>query len=136
MTADISKATNTFTRAAEENHVEFFVGTGDQKKSLGKQAIQGDTATLDNVNVEISSEKGFVIGENIITAEYGGSMVLQPQSGTAAFTISEKSVDKIEIIQQPKLSYTRGDKLDLNGLSVQVTTIPKQQKPSHGTAAS
>ena len=121
MTADISKATNTFTRAAEENHVEFFVGTGDQKKSLGKQAIQGDTATLDNVNVEISSEKGFVIGENIITAEYGGSMVLQPQSGTAALTISEKSVDKIEIIQQPKLSYTRGDKLDLNGLSVQVS---------------
>ncbi len=121
MTADISKATNTFTRAAEENHVEFFVGTGDQKKSLGKQAVQGDTATLDNVNVEISSEKGFVIGENIITAEYGGSMVLQPQSGTAALTISEKSVDKIEIIQQPKLSYTRGDKLDLNGLFVQVS---------------
>lgn len=118
MTADISKATNTFTRAAEENHVEFFVGTGDQKKSLGKQAVQGDTATLSDT---ISIEKGFVIGENIITAEYGGSMVLQPQSGTAALTISEKSVDKIEIIQQPKLSYTRGDKLDLNGLSVQVS---------------
>ena len=118
MTADISKATNTFTRAAEENHVEFFVGTGDQKKSLGKQAVQGDTATLSDT---ISIEKGFVIGENIITAEYGGSMVLQPQNGTAALTISEKSVDKIEIIQQPKLSYTRGDKLDLNGLSVQVS---------------
>ena len=86
ITANISKAANTFARAAEKQ-VEFFVGTGSGKTSLGTAAVNGDTATLSDV--EISQAKGFAVGKNTITAEYGGSMGLKPQTGTATLTIEK-----------------------------------------------
>ncbi len=86
ITANISKAANTFARAAEKQ-VEFFVGTDSGKTSLGTAAVNGDTATLSDV--EISQAKGFAVGKNTITAEYGGSMGLKPQTGTATLTIEK-----------------------------------------------
>ena len=83
--AIISTAANAITRAAE-NQVEFFVGTDSNKKSLGIVNVSGDTATLSNV--EILQEKGFAVGENTITAEYGGSMGLKPQTGSSTLAVT------------------------------------------------
>jgi len=90
--ATISKAANAITRAAE-NQVEFFVGTDSNKKSLGPANVSGDTATLSDV--EISQEKGFAVGENTITAEYGGSMGLKPQTGSTRLTVQRDLKDAI-----------------------------------------
>ena len=90
--ATISKAANAITRAAE-NQVEFFVGTDSNKKSLGTANVSGDTATLSDV--EISQEKGFAVGENTITAEYGGSMGLKPQTGSTRLTVQGDLKDAI-----------------------------------------
>ena len=90
--ATISKAANAITRAAE-NQVEFFVGTDSNKKSLGTANVSGDAATLSDV--EISQEKGFAIGENTITAEYGGSMGLKPQTGSTRLTVQGDLKDAI-----------------------------------------
>ena len=90
--ATISRAANAITRAAE-NQVEFFVGTDSNKKSLGTANVSGDTATL--LNVEISQEKGFAVGENTITAEYGGSMGLKPQTGSTRLTVQRDLKDAI-----------------------------------------
>ena len=90
--ATISKAANAITRAAE-NQVEFFVGTDSNKKSLGTANVSGDAATLSDV--EISQEKGFAVGENTITAEYGGSMGLKPQTGSTRLTVQGDLKDAI-----------------------------------------
>ena len=90
--ATISRAANAITRAAE-NQVELFVGTGSNKKSLGTANVSGDTATLSDV--EISQEKGFAVGENTITAEYGGSMGLKPQTGSTRLTVQRDLKDAI-----------------------------------------
>ena len=90
--ATISKAANAITRAAE-NQVEFFVETDSNKKSLGTANVSGDTATLSDV--EISQEKGFAVGENTITAEYGGSMGLKPQTGSTRLTVQGDLKDAI-----------------------------------------
>ena len=90
--ATISKAANAITRAAE-NQVEFFVGTDSNKKSLGTANVSGDAATLSDV--EISQEKGFAVGENTITAEYGGSMGLKPQTGSTRLTVEGDLKDAI-----------------------------------------
>ena len=90
--ATISKAANAITRAAE-NQVEFFVGTDSNKKSLGTANVNGDAATLSDV--EISQEKGFAVGENTITAEYGGSMGLKPQTGSTRLTVQGDLKDAI-----------------------------------------
>lgn len=90
--ATISKAANAITRAAE-NQVEFFVGTDSNKKSLGTANVSGDIATLSDV--EISQEKGFAVGENTITAEYGGSMGLKPQTGSTRLTVQRDLKDAI-----------------------------------------
>ena len=90
--ATISKAANAITRAAE-NQVEFFVGTDSNKKSLGTANVSGDIATLSDV--EISQEKGFAVGENTITAEYGGSMGLKPQTGSTRLTVQGDLKDAI-----------------------------------------
>ena len=90
--ATISKAANAITRAAE-NQVEFFVGTDSNKKSLGTANVSGNTATLSDV--EISQEKGFAVGENTITAEYGGSMGLKPQTGSTRLTVQRDLKDAI-----------------------------------------
>ena len=84
ITATISKSANAITCAAEKQ-VEFFVGTDSNKKSLGIVNVSGDTAPLPDV--EISQEKGFAVGENTITAEYGGSMGLKPQTGSTRLTV-------------------------------------------------
>ena len=92
--ATISKATNAITLAAEnQNQVEFFVGTDSNKKSLGTAKVRGDAATLSDV--EISQEKGFAVGENTITAEYGGSMGLKPQTGSTRLTVQGDLKDAI-----------------------------------------
>ena len=93
--ATISKAANAITRAAE-NQVEFFVGTDSNKKSLGTANVSGDTATLSDV--EISQEKGFAVGENTITAEYGGSMGLKPQTGSTRLTVQGDLKDAIVMV--------------------------------------
>ena len=90
--ATISKAANAITRAAE-NQVEFFVETKSNKTSLGTANVSGDTATLSDV--EISQEKGFAVGENTITAEYGGSMGLKPQTGSTRLTVQGDLKDAI-----------------------------------------
>ena len=90
--ATISRAANAITRAAE-NQVEFFVGTDSNKKSLGTANVSGDAATLSDV--EISQEKGFAVGENTITAEYGGSMGLKPQTGSTRLTVQGDLKDAI-----------------------------------------
>ena len=90
--ATISKAANAITRAAE-NQVEFFVGTDSNKKSLGTAKVSGDTITI--FNVEISQEKGFAVGENTITVEYGGSMGLKPQTGSTRLTVEGDLKDAI-----------------------------------------
>ena len=90
--ATISKTANAITRAAE-NQVEFFVGTDSNKKSLGTANVNGDAATLSDV--EISQEKGFAVGENTITAEYGGSMGLKPQTGSTRLTVQGDLKDAI-----------------------------------------
>ena len=90
--ATISRAANAITRAAE-NQVEFFVGTDSNKKSLGTANVSGDAATLSDV--EILQEKGFAVGENTITAEYGGSMGLKPQTGSTRLTVQGDLKDAI-----------------------------------------
>ena len=90
--ATISRAANAITRAAE-NQVEFFVGADSNKKSLGTANVSGDAATLSDV--EISQEKGFAVGENTITAEYGGSMGLKPQTGSTRLTVEGDLKDAI-----------------------------------------
>ena len=90
--ATISRAANAITRAAE-NQVEFFVGTDSNKKSLGTANVRGDATTI--FNVEISQEKGFAVGENTITAEYGGSMGLKPQTGSTRLTVEGDLKDAI-----------------------------------------
>ena len=94
--ATISKAANAITRAAE-NQVEFFVGTDSNKKSLGTANVSGDAATLSDV--EISQEKGFAFGENTITAEYGGSMGLKPQTGSTRLTVKGDLKDAIVTVK-------------------------------------
>ena len=90
--ATISRAANAITRAAE-NQVEFFVGTDSNKKSLGTANVSGDATTI--FNVEISQENGFAVGENTITAEYGGSMGLKPQTGSTRLTVEGDLKDAI-----------------------------------------
>ena len=90
--ATISRAANAITRAAE-NQVELFVGTGSNKKSLGTANVSGNIATLSDV--EISQEKGFAVGENTITAEYGGSMGLKPQTDSTRLTVQGDLNDAI-----------------------------------------
>lgn len=86
ITAQVSKLqTNALTRALA-NQVEFFVGTDSNKQSLGTAPVTGNTATLSNVT--ILADKGWVAGENTVTAEYGGSTVLKPGNGTAKLTVT------------------------------------------------
>lgn len=92
--ATISRAANAITRAAE-NQVEFFVGTDSNKKSLGTANVSDDDDTITIFNVEISQEKGFAVGENTITVEYGGSMGLKPQTGSTRLTVEGDLKDAI-----------------------------------------
>lgn len=85
--AEVSKLqTNVLTRALA-NQVEFFVGTGSNKQSLGTAPVIGNTATLSNVT--ITAGNGWTAGANTITAEYGGSMTLNSKTGTATLTVTK-----------------------------------------------
>ena len=86
LTATISRDTNTRTRTAAQNTVNFYLGTADNGKLLGTANVNGDTATLSNVT--ITERNGWMVGENTITAEYGGSMTLSPKTGTAMLTVT------------------------------------------------
>lgn len=92
ITATISEAAaNTLTRAAQ-NQVEFFVGTGSSKASLGTAKVETNTAAL---AISLSGEtwdKGFQIGANTITAEYGGSAALKGTEDSTTLTVSKKPV--------------------------------------------
>ncbi len=91
ITADISQASsNALTRAAA-NQVEFFVGTGNNRQSLGTVDVSNNTATLSNVS--ITTENGWALGENTITAEYGGGTGLLGNSDTATLTVTAAQLD-------------------------------------------
>lgn len=87
ITAEVAQNVTQTTRArAAENTVEFFVGTGSNKKSLGTANVETNIATLSNVT--ISTENGWSIGENTITAEFGGSDYLKKATGTSTFNVT------------------------------------------------
>lgn len=90
--AEMSRATNTFTVA--ENQVEFFVGTDGNKNSLGTVNVSDNSASLEITLSSDTWSKGFKIGENTITAEYGGSMGLKPQSGNATLTVEKADQER------------------------------------------
>lgn len=91
ITANISQASsNALTRAAA-NQVEFFVGTGNNRQPLGTVNVSGNTATLSNVSV--TTDNGWALGENTITAEYGGGSGLLGNSGTATLTVTRAQLD-------------------------------------------
>ena len=91
ITANISQASsNALTRAAA-NQVEFFVGTGNSKKSLGTAAVSNNTATLSNVT--ITTDSGWALGNNTITAEYGGGTGLLGNSNTTTLTVNAIPLD-------------------------------------------
>ena len=83
LTATISEATNALTRAAA-NQVEFFVGTGNNKTSLGTVNVNGTSATK---QITISGDT-WKPGAYTITAEYGGSDTLKKATGSSALTVT------------------------------------------------
>ena len=90
ITARVSQAqTNSISRAAA-NQVEFFVGADGSKKSLGTATVNNNGAAELEITLSDGTwSKGFVIGENTITAKYGGGALLKPNNtGTATLTVS------------------------------------------------
>ena len=87
ITAAVAEArTNTYAAA---NQVEFFVGTDNSKKSLGTANVSGNQAALSVTLSGTDWEKGWAIGSNTITAEYGGSDTMTGSSGTATLTVKK-----------------------------------------------
>lgn len=87
ITAAISEAeANALTRAAADQ-VEFFVGTGSTKRSLGTENLYDDDNTVTK-NITLTGED-WKPGTYTITAEYGGGDKLKPASGTAQFTVTK-----------------------------------------------
>lgn len=82
ITAKISKKENALTRA-EQNKVNFYLGTVDNGTLLDSVDVSNNTATL---QVSLNDEK-WTVGQHTITAEYGGSMTLKSESGTATLTV-------------------------------------------------
>ena len=82
LTATISEATNALTRAAA-NQVEFFVGNGNNKTSLGTENVNGTSATKQI----ILSGDTWKPGPYTITAEYGGSDTLKKATGSTRLTV-------------------------------------------------
>lgn len=74
-------------RQATPNQMVFFAGAGDDKTLLGKVPVNNGSATLPDV--VISAKNGFSAGDNIITAEYGGSMTLTEITGTETLTVGQ-----------------------------------------------
>ena len=84
ITAKISKKENTLTRA-EQNKVDFYLGTVDSGIFLDSADVSNNTATL---QVSLNDEK-WTAGQHTITAEYGGSMTLKSESGTATLNVTK-----------------------------------------------
>ena len=53
--------------------MDFYLGTQDSGTKLGTADVINNTAEL---TITLSEEKGFKIGENTITADFGGSIAV------------------------------------------------------------
>lgn len=85
ITAEISKKENALTRSAAQNKVDFYLGTVDSGTFLESVNVSDNTATL---QVSLNDEK-WTAGQHTITAEYGGSMTLKSESGTATLNVTK-----------------------------------------------
>ena len=85
ITAKISRAENALTRAAAQNKVDFYLGTADDRTLLDSVDVSDNTATL---QVSLNDEK-WTAGQHTITAEYGGSMGLEPYTSTTTLNVTK-----------------------------------------------
>ena len=85
--ATVEEAASVNAISAAKNQMEFFVGMDGNKRSLGTEDMDGDTAILSNVT--ITAENGWTVGKNTITAEYSGSMDVKSATGTATLTVAK-----------------------------------------------
>ena len=91
LTAQISKAPAANARA-DQGKVDFYLGTQDSGTKLGTADVLNNTASL---TITLSEEKGFKIGENTITADFGGSMVLGSKIVSAQITVTGDLQDAV-----------------------------------------
>ena len=101
LTATISEATNALTRAAA-NQVEFFVGTGNNKTSLGTENVNGTSATKQI----ILSGDTWKPGPYTITAEYGGSDTLKKATGSTRLTVEGGDLKDATVTVNGEYFYT------------------------------
>ena len=101
LTATISEATNALTRAAA-NQVEFFVGTGNNKTSLGTENVNGTSATKQI----ILSGDTWKPGPYTITAEYGGSDTLKKATGSTRLTVEGGDLKDATVTVNGTYTYT------------------------------
>ena len=97
LTAQISQAPAANVHA-DPGKVDFYLGTKDAGKQLGTAGVIDNTASL---TITLSKEQGFNIGENTITADFGGSMVLQPKIGSAQLTVTGNLQDAVVTVDSP-----------------------------------
>ena len=95
LTAQISQAPAANVRA-DPGKVDFYLGTKDAGKKLGTAGVIGNTASL---TITLSKEQGFKIGENTITAEFGGSMVLKPKIGSTQLAVTGDLNDAVVTVE-------------------------------------
>lgn len=91
LTAQISQAPAANARA-DQGKVDFYLGTQDSGTKLGTADVINNTAEL---TITLSEEKGFKIGENTITADFGGSMVLGSKIVSAQLTVTGNLNDAV-----------------------------------------
>ena len=91
LTAQISRAPAANARA-DQGKVDFYLGTQDFGTKLGTADVINNTAEL---TITLSEEKGFKIGENTITADFGGSMVLGSKIVSAQLTVTGNLNDAV-----------------------------------------
>lgn len=91
LTAQISRAPAANARA-DQGKVDFYLGTQDSGTKLGTADVINNTAEL---TITLSEEKGFKIGENTITADFGGSMVLGSKIVSAQLTVTGNLNDAV-----------------------------------------
>ena len=91
LTAQISQAPAANARA-DQGKVDFYLGTQDFGTKLGTADVINNTAEL---TITLSEEKGFKIGENTITADFGGSMVLGSKIVSAQLTVTGNLNDAV-----------------------------------------
>ncbi|MDO4279207.1 MAG: S-layer homology domain-containing protein [Lachnoclostridium edouardi] len=84
ITATISRDTNTRTRMAEQNKVNFYLGTVDSGILLGTADVNNHIATLPVSLTDRQWKPGLAYE---ISAEYGGSMGLKSQTGATELVV-------------------------------------------------